>query len=87
MTATKTKKTLKMEGSVRLRENGSWEYRIFIGKDINGKLKYKSIYAKTEKELKAKIKDIAEKYIEGEPIFATGKDVLKWREDPPVQGT
>ena len=57
MTATKTKKTLKMEGSVRQRENGSWEYRIFIGKDINGKLKYKSIYAKTEKELKAKIKD------------------------------
>ena len=27
------------------------------------------------------------KYIEGEPIFVTGKDVLKWREDPPVQGT
>ena len=24
------------------------------------------------------------KYIEGEPIFVTGKDILKWREDPPV---
>ena len=72
MAVTKTKKTLKMEGSVRQRENGSWEYRIFIGKDINGKLKYKSIYAKTEKELKAKIKDYNDNQVKFiEKVYAT----------------
>lgn len=57
MATSKNKKASMIEGSVRQRANGSWEYRIFLGKDVHGKLTYKSIYAKTEKELKTKIRD------------------------------
>ena len=72
MSTTKSKKTLKMEGSVRQRDNGSWEYRMFLGKDVNGKSKYKSIYAKTEKELKAKIKDYNDNQVKFiEKVYAT----------------
>ena len=45
------------------------------------------ILVKTVDEFKGMKPEDVVKYIEGEPIFATGEDVLKWREDPPVQGT
>lgn len=63
----KNRKISAVEGSVRQRANGTYEYRVFIGMDTNGKAKYKSIYAKTEKELKAKVRDYNDnqiKYIE-----------------------
>lgn len=59
-TKTRSRKISAVEGSVRQRANGTLEYRVVIGKDINGKPKYKSIYAKTEKELKAKVKDYSD---------------------------
>ena len=59
-TKTRSRKLSAVEGSVRQRANGTLEYRVVIGKDINGKAKYKSIYAKTEKELKAKVKDYSD---------------------------
>lgn len=51
------KKIAIVDGSIRQRANGTFEYRVYVGEDINGKKKYKSIYGKTEKELKAKIRD------------------------------
>ena len=56
MTATKRRKAV-FDGSMRKRPNGTWEYRTYIGQDNDGKQKYKSIYAKTEKELKEKVRD------------------------------
>ena len=41
-----------VEGSVRQRQNGTYELRISTGKMVNGKPQYKSIYGKTKKELK-----------------------------------
>ncbi len=56
-----------VEGSVRQRQNGTYELRISTGKMVNGKPQYKSIYGKTKKELKEKARDYNEnqtKFIE-----------------------
>lgn len=44
------------EGSLRLRADGRWELTIMDGFRDNGKRKYKTFYAKTQKEVKAKAK-------------------------------
>ena len=47
------------EGSMRKRSNGTWEARITVGTDpLTGKLISKSIYARTQKECRDKIKAI-----------------------------
>lgn len=45
------------DGTIRKRSNGLWEGRITIGSDpLTGKQQQKSVYAKTEKELRGKMK-------------------------------
>ena len=46
-TATKAKR-YDGEGTIRVREDGRWEYRISLGL-VEGKYKYKSFYAKSER--------------------------------------
>lgn len=50
----------KGDGLIRLRSDGRYEYRFVTGKKLDGKQIYKSFYAKTEKELKRKIKEYNE---------------------------
>jgi len=49
------------EGSMRKRSNGSWEGRITVGADpITGKLISKSVYGRTQKEVREKMKALLE---------------------------
>lgn len=47
----------KGDGLIRQRSDGRYEYRYAAGKKADGKFIYKSFYAKTEKELRRKIKE------------------------------
>ena len=50
------------EGSIRKRENGTWEARIQLGNDpVTGKPIRKSVYAKTQKEARSKLQELIEK--------------------------
>ncbi len=50
------KKRINGEGTIRKRKNGSWEARITIGFDEKtGKQLFKSVYARTQKEIKEKL--------------------------------
>ena len=50
------------EGSIRKRENGTWEARIQLGNDpVTGKPIRKSVYAKTQKEARCKLQELIEK--------------------------
>ena len=45
------------EGSMRKRSNGSWEARVTVGVNpVTGKLISKSVYGKTQKEVREKMK-------------------------------
>lgn len=49
------------EGSMRKRSNGSWEGRITVGADpVTGKLISKSIYGRTQREVREKMKALQE---------------------------
>ena len=50
------------EGMVRKRKDGRWEGRIIVGHKNNGKPIYKSVFAKTQKELIPKLHKIIEIY-------------------------
>ena len=50
----------KGDGLIRQRSDGRYEYRYAAGKKADGKFIYKSFYAKTEKELRRKIKEYNE---------------------------
>ena len=50
------------EGNLRKRSNGTWEARISVGVDpVTGKLISKSVYARTQKEVLAKVKALQAK--------------------------
>ena len=50
------------EGNLRKRSNGTWEARITVGVDpVTGKLISKSVYARTQKEVRAKVKALQAK--------------------------
>ena len=50
------------EGKLRKRSNGTWEARITVGVDpVTGKLISKSVYARTQKEVRAKVKALQAK--------------------------
>lgn len=51
------KKRSNGEGALRKRKNGLWECMMMIGFQPNGKRKYKSFYAKTQKEVLQKVQD------------------------------
>lgn len=49
------------EGSLRKRNNGTWEARITVGTDpMTGKLISKSVYGRTQKEVREKMKALQE---------------------------
>ena len=50
------------EGSVSKRADGRWEGRIIIGRKENGRPIYKSVLAKTQKELMPKLRKLREDY-------------------------
>ena len=50
------------EGSVSKRADGRWEGRIIIGRKENGRPIYKSVFAKTQKELMPKLHEAIENY-------------------------
>lgn len=50
------------EGSVRKRTDGRWEGRIIIGHKESGKPIYKSVFAKTQKELISKMRTLLDEY-------------------------
>jgi len=50
------KKRANGEGTLRQRDNGLWELTIMVGFQDNDKRKYKTFYAKTQKEVKEKAK-------------------------------
>ena len=60
MSDMQTNRRDKGEGSTRLRKDGRYEYRYVAGKKSDGKELYKSFTAKTERELKRKIKEYNE---------------------------
>lgn len=46
------------EGSIRKRKDGRWEGRFFVGHDpVTGKAQYKSVCARTQKEVSIKLKE------------------------------
>ena len=50
------------DGMVRKREDGRWEGRIVIGHKANGDSIFHYIYAPTQKELSAKLRQYIENY-------------------------
>lgn len=56
------KKRSNGEGSYHKRPNGLWEWQIMLGRHRDGRRKIKSIYARTQKELKEKVKKFLEEY-------------------------
>lgn len=47
-----------LEGTIRQRKDGRWEYRLYMGCDINGKKLYKSLYGKTEREIRERANEL-----------------------------
>ena len=56
MSNKKTTKSAKGTGTIRKRPDGRWEGRYTIGRDpITGKQKQKSVYGKTQQEVRQKL--------------------------------
>ena len=78
------KKRANGEGTIRLRSDGRWEMSVMIGFQDNGKPKRKSIYGKSQKEVREKHQDFIEKQNRGVSIDKRLKMdtwVDKWYED------
>lgn len=75
----------KGEGSIRQRSDGTWEARIDIGRDANGRRKTKSVYGKTKKEVGNELTKLASQKIDGTLIAETkltvGEFLDKWLAD------
>ncbi len=56
------KKRMNGEGTIHKRPNGLWEWQIMLGYQKDGRRKMKSLYARTQKDLKAKVKQFLEEY-------------------------
>ena len=55
------------EGSIRQRKDGIWEARITVGTNPGtGKPVRKSLYGKTQKEVRVKLQEAAKKVSEGD---------------------
>lgn len=60
------------------RADGRLQSQIYLGRDENGKRKYKVVYAETQKELDAKIQEIKLKMGKGIDISAAGDTFDEW---------
>lgn len=61
----------KGEGTLRKRKDGRWEGWFNIGKDENGKIKRKSVTAKTKKECQEKLESAMEEYYDSQKMLST----------------
>jgi integrase len=68
------------DGTIRQRKDGSWEARFTLGKDSAGKQKQKSIYGKTEKEVKDKLKLIMAELVKNTYIEECSIPFYSWLE-------
>ena len=68
------------DGHVRKRKDGRWEGRIVIGHKENGLPIYKSVFAKTQKELMPKLHDAIDSYRGAELSEAGSMTLGEWME-------
>ena len=66
------------EGTVRKRKDGRWEGFITVGHKENGKPIYKSVFAKTQKELMPKLRKLIEDYKGVELTEESSMTVREW---------
>ena len=66
------------EGTVRKRTDGRWEGFITVGHKENGKPIYKSVFAKTQKELMPKLRKLIDDYKGVELTEESGMTVREW---------
>ena len=73
------------DGMVRKRENGRWEGRIVVGHKNNGEPIYRSVYAKTQKELLDRLHREIEIYQDAEltedSLMTLGEWLDKWLDE------
>lgn len=60
------------------RPDGRLQSQIYLGRDENGKRKYKVVYAETQKELDQKVLEVREKLNKGINLSAAGDNFDEW---------
>lgn len=79
--STKTTRTANGSGAIRKRSDGRWEARYIVGYDpITGKQIRKSIYGKTQKEVRTQLTKVTAEIDEGEYFQPTNIKVGAWFE-------
>lgn len=66
------------EGAVRKRKDGRWEGRIIVGHKSDNKPIYKSVFAKTQKELLPKLHKLIDEYSNIDLIEDSNMQLEKW---------
>lgn len=75
----RNKKNAQGAGTIRKRSDGRWEARFTIGFDpVNGKQKQKSIYGKTQKEVREKLAQVTVEIDEGTYIEPCQMTLEEW---------
>ena len=75
----KTTKNAKGSGTIRKRSDGRWEGRYTLGRDpVTGKQKQKSVYGKTQQEVRKKLSQITVEIDEGIYVEPTSMKVGAW---------
>ncbi len=69
------------EGSIRKRKDGTWEARVTIGIDDNGKQIRKSLYGKTRKDVSEKMTDLLNNLQKGIITNPTEMTVGEWLDE------
>ena len=69
------------EGCISKRKDGSWTGRIDVGVTPDGKRKVKAVYGKTEREVKAKLKEVRNSLIREDYIDTKQTTVKEYVED------
>lgn len=77
----KKKRRERGEGSISKRKDGTWTGRIVVGYNKDGKQKIKAVYGKTEREVKAKLKELKISIIKEEQIDKKTITLEKYVED------
>ena len=63
------------EGTISKRQDGTYEGKISLGVDVEGKRKRKTVYGKTKKEVLAKIDEVKQQLANG--TFSDSKLTVK----------
>ena len=79
MSNKKSTKNAKGSGTIRKRSDGRWEGRYTIGHDpMTGKQKQKSVYGKTQQEVRQRLSQISVEIDEGIYVEPTAMKVGTW---------